>query len=569
MIRLISFLVRRSPVTVVVALVLGVLNGVSNVALLALFNIALRGEIYSHSKIIWGFVGLCVFVPLTRFASEVILTRLAQNSLFDLEMRLSEQIAAAPLRHLEEIGPHRLLAVLTQDVPVLTGTLVIFPLLCINISVAIAGLVYLGWLSWVVLLATLGFILTGIMLYQLPAARAAHFMGRARGASELLYEHFNSLTSGAKELKLHRRRRNAFVSDILQTAASSFRRHNTRGLSLYSATASWGYVLGFALIGMLLFVLPAVKEVSAYTLTGYTITLLYLMPPLQVIMSMISNMGIANIAFEKVEGLGMELSALGAEPEPHGQLRPAPTFTRLDLIGITHTYSREGENNVFTLGPITLSLFPKEIVFLVGGNGSGKTTFAKLLTGLYAPAEGEVRLDGQAITDGNRDSYRQHFSAVFSDFHLFDRLLGLAHPELDERARNYLIQLQLNQKVEVKDGVLSTTKLSQGQRKRLALLTACLEDRPIYVFDEWAADQDPLFKEVFYYGILPEIKAKGKAVLVISHDERYYGTADRIFKLEHGRIDSIDAVFDVPPQASEDPVFPATAAYLKPHSHHE
>jgi putative ATP-binding cassette transporter len=568
MIRLISFLVQRSRVTVVVALVLGVLNGVSNVALLALFNIALRGERYSHSTIIWGFVGLCVFVPLTRFASEVILTRLAQNSLFDLEMRLSEQIAAAPLRHLEEIGPHRLLAVLTQDLPVLTGTLVIFPLLCINISVAIAGLVYLGWLSWIVLLATLGFIIIGITLYQIPAARAAHFIGRARGVSDLLYEHFNSLTSGAKELKLHRRRRGAFVSKV-EAAALSFRRHNTKGLSLYSAAASWGYVLGFALIGMLLFVLPALKEVSAYTLTGYTITLLYLMPPLQVIMSMISNMAIANIAFEKVEGLSEELSTLSAEPELHAQLQPAPAFTRLDLIEVTHTYRCEGEKNDFKLGPITLSLFPKEVVFLVGGNGSGKTTFAKLLTGLYAPEEGEMRLDGQAITDENRDSYRQHFSAVFSDFHLFDRLLGLANPELDERARDYLVQLQLNQKVEVKDGVLSTTKLSQGQRKRLALLTACLEDRPICVFDEWAADQDPLFKEVFYYRILPEIKAKGKALLVISHDERYYGVADRIFKLDQGKIDFSNAVFDLQPEASENPVFHGTAEYLKTRSRHE
>jgi putative ATP-binding cassette transporter len=91
--------------------------------------------------------------------------------------------------------------------------------------------------------------------------------------------------------------------------------------------------------------------------------------------------------------------------------------------------------------------------------------------------------------------------------------------------------------VQVKDGTLSTIELSQGQRKRLALLTAFLEDRPFYIFDEWAADQDPFFREVFYLQLLPELKAKGKTVLVISHDDRYYSLGDRIIKLDYGKIE--------------------------------
>jgi putative ATP-binding cassette transporter len=174
----------------------------------------------------------------------------------------------------------------------------------------------------------------------------------------------------------------------------------------------------------------------------------------------------------------------------------------------------------------------------VGGNGSGKTTLAKLLTGLYAPESGAIRMNGQPITDENREWYRQHFSAVFSDFYLFERLLGLEHSHLESQARRFLAQLQLDHKVEVQDGWLSTTALSHGQRKRLALLTAYLEDRPIYVFDEWAVDQDPLFKDLFYVQLLPDLKARGKTALVISHDERYYRVADRIIKLEYGKIES-------------------------------
>jgi len=174
--------------------------------------------------------------------------------------------------------------------------------------------------------------------------------------------------------------------------------------------------------------------------------------------------------------------------------------------------------------------------FVIGGNGSGKTSFAKLLLGLYAPEEGAIRLNGQDITDEVRDSYRQLFSSVHADFYLFETLFGLESAELDTAAREYLERLHLSDKLQVKDNVLSTTELSQGQRKRLALLTAYLEDRPIYVFDEWAADQDPLFKEVFYHQLLPDLKARGKTVIVISHDDRFYHVGDRVIKLENGQI---------------------------------
>jgi putative ATP-binding cassette transporter len=113
----------------------------------------------------------------------------------------------------------------------------------------------------------------------------------------------------------------------------------------------------------------------------------------------------------------------------------------------------------------------------------------------------------------------------------------LEAPKLDDKAREYLVKLQLNHKLDVKEGVLSTTQLSQGQRKRLALLTAFLEDRSIYLFDEWAADQDPTFKQTFYDSLLPELKARGKTVIVISHDDRYYDVADRLIKLEDGKLE--------------------------------
>jgi putative ATP-binding cassette transporter len=313
-------------------------------------------------------------------------------------------------------------------------------------------------------------------------------------------------------------------------------------MTIFTAAASWGQTLVFVVIGLILFGLSGLKGVSSQTLTGYTITLLYLMAPLQVIMNLAPTLGRASVALKKVEDLGLLLAAQGVESGSGASLPPNLDWGRLELAGVTHAYRREGEKESFTLGPINMTLYPGELVFLVGGNGSGKTTLAKLLTGLYLPETGEIRFNGRPVTDENREYYRQRFSMVFFDFYLFESLFGLEAPKLDEQAREYLTLLQLDHKVEIKDGVLSTTDLSQGQRKRLALLTAYLEDRPIYVFDEWAADQDPLFKEIFYYRLLPDLKAKGKTIMVISHDDRYYNVADRIIKLECGRIDSDESM---------------------------
>ncbi|NER81775.1 MAG: cyclic peptide export ABC transporter, partial [Leptolyngbya sp. SIO1D8] len=204
---------------------------------------------------------------------------------------------------------------------------------------------------------------------------------------------------------------------------------------------------------------------------------------------------------------------------------------------ITHTYRTDQGDSEFTLGPVDLTVHPGELIFVIGGNGSGKSTLAKLLTGLYQPQTGSIWLDDQQINADNQTWYRQHFAVVFSDFYLFERLLGFDSSADDIRAHAYLKKLQLDHKVSIDHGQFSTTALSQGQRKRLTLLTAYLENRPIYLFDEWAADQDPTFKNIFYTQFLPDLKAQGKTIFVISHDDHYFHLADRVIKLDYGQVE--------------------------------
>ncbi|HWF88178.1 MAG TPA: cyclic peptide export ABC transporter [Pyrinomonadaceae bacterium] len=539
--KIIYFMMRYSRRLLLLAVIAGIVSGAANTALLAVINNALNKTPTREMTLAMVFVGLCIVVPVTRIVAELLLAHLGQGALYQLRMDLSRQILGVPLRHLEEVGVHRLMAALTDDVPTITNIVTVIPILCINIAVALSCLIYMAWLSWPLFFAVIAIIVLGIISYQLPVVKSFHYMTLARREGDNLFSHFRALTEGIKELKIHAARRKAFLSDTLETTASTFRRHNIVALTIYSIASSWGQMLVFVVIGLLLFVLSGWFGINALVMTGFTLTILYLMTPLQVIMNTLPNMGRANVALNNVEQLGLSLVPSTTEEESPKLLAEGSSWSSLELSGVTHNYQREGEESLFVLGPINLQMSPGELIFVTGGNGSGKTTLAKLILGLYTPESGEISLNGQTITADLTDYYRQHFSVVFSDYFLFDTLLGLNSEELDGKARQYLAQLQLAHKVNVKDGNFSTTDLSQGQRKRLALLTAYLEDRPIYLFDEWAADQDPLFKEIFYYQILPELKARGKTVIAITHDDRYYHVGDRVIKLDNGQI-----VYDKP-----------------------
>jgi len=356
---------------------------------------------------------------------------------------------------------------------------------------------------------------------------------RAREEQDGLFKQFRSLTEGNKELKLHAPRRTAFVARV-ERIARSLRDHYVSGATIAGIGHAWGQLLVFFAVGFLVFVLPQLQPISREVLTGYALVIFYVMSPFQYVLQSTPLLGRGSIAIERVEKLGLSLEEPVAGPRAL-PAAPASAWRRLELSGVIYGYNRSEEDG-FAVGPIDLDFQPGEIVFVVGGNGSGKTTLAKIIVGLYVPEDGELRLDGRPVTAESLDSYRQLFSMVFSDFCLFDSLLGLESADLDQRAHRYLAKLHLDRKVSVEEGELSTVALSQGQRKRLALLTAYLEDRPIYVFDEWAADQDPVFKEIFYHQLLPELRSQGKTVLVISHDDRYFGVADRVIRLEEGRL---------------------------------
>jgi putative ATP-binding cassette transporter len=533
--KLLRFLLHGSWVIALLATVLGLLGGASNAGLLVLINAALHNTATSTVLLVAGFIGLGFARVACAGVSQYLLSVFAQKTTTELRRDLCHKILNTPLRQLEKVGIPSLMVAMTEDVSAVSQALRAIPSVAVDIAMLLGCIVYLGWLSWPTLLTMFAVTAVGILFHKGLLRRAFRSLRLAREEENTLFHHFRALTEGIKELGIHRGRRETFLSKNIYRCTEAFQNHNIQASTRFVFAYAWNQFFFIILVGLVIVFLPTLKNITSQVLTGYVLTILYLMGPLRQFMNTLPTFGRADIALKKIENLGLSLSPAASQGDSVVKTAPARPWKQLELRDVHFAYRQDGRDGDFTLGPIDFVLRPGETVFVVGGNGSGKSTLAKLFVGLYAPEGGEIRLDGQPITDENREWYRQHFSVVFSDFYVFEDLLGLDSPNLDARARDYLALLQLDHKVQVRDGALSTTALSHGQRKRLALLTAYLEDRPIYVFDEWAADQDPQFKKIFYTQLLPELKASGKGVLVITHDDRYFDLADRIFKLDYGK----------------------------------
>jgi len=533
--KLLRLLLNSSWVGVTLTAFTGLLSGASSAGLIATINLILRGTELPKSALAGGFVGLCCLLLVSSAASQALISRLALRVVLNLQLRLTRSILSCQLRRLEDIGPSRLLAALTEDVQAISAASFAVSNLCVAVAMLIGCFLYLSWLSLTLFSLFLIFTVLGVFSQNFLVTKSKHFLKLAREQQDKLFQHFRTITEGTKELKLHRQRRQAFLVEELQATIAAFQHCKVMATDLFSIAASFGLLLFFIPIGLLLFVLSPLLNISFPVLSGYIVTLIFMITPLRVLLNNLPPLSQASVALEKIGSLGLLLIAEKTDPLAN-LLDYQPKWKSLRLAGVTHTYRGEREDSHFILGPLNLTFYPGELVFVVGGNGSGKSTLVKLLTGLYVPETGAIQFDEQPITDATLEWYRQQFSVVFSDFYLFDRLLGLDKPHLDSQTQNYLVQLQLDHKITVKEGILSTTALSQGQRKRLALVTAYLENRSIYVFDEWASDQDPVFKNIFYTQLLPELKYRGKTVVVISHDDQYFDQADRIVKLEYGKI---------------------------------
>ena len=518
-----------------ISIVLGILGGLSITGLLATINASLHSDSAGNLGLLLAFGGLCVMALVGSILSDIGTNYVGQHVIARLRIELGRRILSAPIDQLESYRSHKLTPVLTHDVDTISDFAFVLAPLAVSLSVTLGCLAYLANLSLPMFLTTVVAVLIGSAVQYLARVRGIKGFFEAREHEDELQKQYRAISEGAKELRINRSRRLRLFEDKLKGTTQRICDIQVRSIKLFVIAKGFGSTLFFIVIGVALAFQALWPSTDKATLSGFILVLLYMKGPLEHLIGTLPIVSRAQVAFKRIA----DLSARFSSPEPHLMLadtRPAPTsIDSLELRDVRYTYPRQPDTAPFELGPINLKVKRGEILFIVGENGCGKTTLIKLLLGLYVPQQGAILQDGQPVTPEHYDDYRQLFTTIFSDYFLFDDLIQ-ADEEVPVDAEQYLQRLEISHKVNIKEGKFSTTDLSTGQRKRLALLQAWTEKRPVLVFDEWAADQDPTFRRIFYSELLPSLKAMGKTIIVISHDDRYFDCADHLLKLESGKV---------------------------------
>ncbi|MCW2099273.1 UNVERIFIED_ORG: putative ATP-binding cassette transporter [Pseudomonas psychrophila] len=517
------------------SIVLGMIGGLSVTVLLATINSALHADSGLTQQVIALFAGLCVLALISSICSDIGSNYVGQHIIATLRRELGEKVLSAPISHIERYRSHRLIPVLTHDVDTISDFAFAFAPLAISLTVTLGCMGYLAMLSWPMFVMMLVAIAIGTVIQYIARGYGLNGFAEAREAEDELQKHYNAIAEGAKELRIHRpRRQRMFVSGIQRTA-QKICDIQVRSINTFVIAKSLGSMLFFVVIGLALAMQSFWPSGNPEVISGFVLVLLYMKGPLEHLISTLPIISRAQIAFRRIADLSEQFNS----PEPHlllnAQDAPDKTLNSLQLLDVSYSFPPVDGCAPFRLGPVNLTIKQGDIVFIVGENGCGKTTLIKLLLGLYAPQQGEISLNGQPVSAETRDDYRQLFTTIFADYYLFDDVVqGDMH--IPQDAEQYLKRLEIAHKVSITDGQFSTTDLSTGQRKRLALVNAWLEERPVLVFDEWAADQDPTFRRIFYTELLPDLKRLGKTIIVISHDDRYFDVADQLVRMDSGKV---------------------------------
>lgn len=515
-------------------IVLNLINAAVSVGIIAYINHTfLSGQIFEALS--WQsfaqFLAMVLLLLLTSFASQYALTCLGHQFVYKLRTQLVKQILDTPVAQVDNLGSARLMASLSTDIQALTTAFVRMPELVQGIILAVAVSLYLGSLSWPLLLIIMLWIALTIWISTLLVKHVYQNLTHIRDINDALYQDYQSVIEGRKELALNQQRAKQLYTQDLVGHAKAYKKTIIKADTYHLSAVNWSNIMMFAAIGVI-FAVASYLGLSLGVATTFALTLLFMQSPILHAVGAYPTLQTAQVALDKIQSLQL------AEYQPEFISPTAnKAWQSLTLRNIDYQYSSQD----LILKQVNLTLNKGDVVFLIGSNGSGKSTLAKVLTGIFAPTSGEMTLDGRVITEANRAQYRQLFSAIFSDQHIFKQLIGKDGNAVDmDLVQHWQHRLQLQNKVSIDGDKLSTDKLSQGQRKRLAMLTTVAEQKDILLLDEWAADQDPAFRRVFYQHLIPELKALGKTLFIISHDDSYFEHADRLLLMKQGKLVELD-----------------------------
>ncbi|TDR42081.1 putative ATP-binding cassette transporter [Tahibacter aquaticus] len=477
-------------------------------------------------------VAMALYVVGLRFTFGVA-TRAVESMLAQIRQRLMRGIAHADLLALRRLREGRLLQSISQDTIVISESQGLLVAAAHSaLMVAMTG-VYVLTVSWPAFLIVVVVIAAGAVLYLARSKELDQLAARSSRLEASFLGKMSDMIKGLPEVKLSTARREALLGE-LDGVGQELCEVKVRTTSVYNANAIFSQSFFYALLAVIVFVLPALIDSFAPQAPKLLSSVLFIFGPLSTLITAVPSIGRADRAAASLLQLEAEIGRAGTPPPAPGPVpRPLGMTQAIECRGLQFHYPGEA-GETFSIGPIDLKLPQGEIVMFVGGNGSGKTTLLKVIAGLYKPSAGQLLFDGKPVPPDGQQRQRETFGAIFSDFHLFPKLYGI---EADDAAIAAEFEaMRLTDKLSYSEEGFSTRDLSTGQRKRVAMVVAMLENRSILIFDEWAAEQDPEFRAHFYEELLPRLKAKGKTLLVATHDDRYFDIADMVVKMELGRL---------------------------------
>jgi len=518
-------------------LLMASLGGISTAAILAAINAGMQtGKGASLWAATLFLISLFLFIK-TQYYVTITTTAEIEAIIHKLRLRVIDRVRRSELLAVERIGRSRIVAATTSDTAVLTQA---SNMLCFTVQGAVLIFfvaIYVAFLSIAAILMTIFIIAVASTIFHYKNRRLVAEKQKSAEWEGHLFDRLTDFLDGFKEVKLNSARSTDLFDDAIDVSrtaanikiksqAETFRMIVTSQISMY------------VLLGAVVFIAPQFSaSLGGSSLTQTTTALMFVVGACFGLVQSIPVLMNANAAADRIEKLEADLQATVTAAEP-SEIKVMKHFGKIEMRRIMFHYIDRFSEAAFHIGPLDFTLKSGELVFITGGNGSGKSTFLRVLAGLYPPDSGEIMLDGVRVNDATRDSYRSLMSAIFFDYHLFKRLYGIPEPDPGEVDRR-LTQFRLADKTTLSNGEFSTLDLSGGQRRRLALIVSLLEKRPIFLLDEWTAEQDPEFRRKFYDEMLPEMLEAGATIVAITHDDRYLDELKlpaRRIRMDEGQI---------------------------------
>lgn len=532
-------LMEKSPWMIVFLSLMGLVSGLTGFSIVYLIN-QITGLIIKSSQGVYDYrwsiafgLTIALFAISRRILSKQVIA-ISQNLFWNIRRVMVELLVRCRYADAQALK-NEVYAAIHYDAANLTaGSTVIIGLVS-NVILTVASLTYMAFLSLPLFGCAIGTLVLGVLVYQRAHIRNNRHFARSRDLQSGFLKYFDALFYGLKEVNMEPRKGRDINSRRLGGIINEAHQSDIKGYVGYLNGTILGQLIFYILIGAIILHLGFWLKVEPGVIVNIAFLLLFVLVPIESILLAVPVLTKAAVSLKKMLTVIDELELNASAPEKTESLQPQPEFSSISVNNLRFGYAGlEG----FSLGPVNLEIRAAEALFIYGGNGSGKSTFIKVLLQLYPQQEGTISWNGSVVRASRLAAYRRQFAVVFSDFYLFDELFGIDQAD-PEQLMEYMELFEVDKKVSFRDGKFSTVELSTGQRKRLAIIAALLENKPVLVLDEWAADQDPEFRRKFYCEIIPYIKSRGITILAITHDDAYYHCADRIFRMDYGLLSQV------------------------------